>query len=227
VDFALVLSFTRAFSENTAEAFVKELVAGRVGAKAILLGHDSHFGKDRTGDYALLQELGRAIGIEVRASEHLLHRGRPMSSSLVREAVAAGRLDEAADLLGRPFSAHGIVVTGDGRGRAIGVPTANVELDHKVRPPRGVYAVRVVAGGRTWRGVANLGTRPTFHPGGGQESVEVHLLDYPGDPLYGRGLEIQFVARLRDEMRFPGVVELKTQIEADIAAARSLLGDAR
>ncbi|MBI2930906.1 MAG: bifunctional riboflavin kinase/FAD synthetase [Planctomycetes bacterium] len=222
VDVTLVLSFTKAFAQNTAEGFVAEIIVGRVRAKAILLGHDSHFGKDRAGDYDFLKGIGERLGVEVRACEPLLHRGRPMSSSLVREAVAAGRLDEASELLGRPFSLHGVVVAGDGRGRSIGVPTANLELRHKVRPPGGVYAVWVLTGGGTWPGVANIGTRPTFIAGG-SENVEVHLLDYSGEALYGRELEVRFVARLRDERKFAGVEDLRRQIREDIAAARALL----
>jgi len=226
VDATLVLSFTRAFSENTAEAFVAELVVGRIGAKAILLGHDSHFGRNRAGDFDLLAALGRRLGVEVRACEPLLHSGRPLSSSLVREAVAAGRLDEAAAMLGRPFSLHGVVVAGDGRGRTIGVPTANLELRHKVRPPRGVYAVRVETGAGQWPGVANIGVRPTVKQDGA-EGVEVHLIGYPGDALYGREIEVQFVARLRDERKFADVGALTKQIQADVeAAARVLSGGA-
>ncbi len=223
VDATLVLSFTRAFSENTADSFVGEIVAKRVGARAILLGHDSHFGKDRAGDFAMLRDLGSRLGIAIRACEPLRHGERPISSSLVRDAVSAGRLDEAADLLGRPFSLHGIVVAGDGRGRTIGVPTANMELRHKVRPPRGVYAVRVRAGADFWPGVANVGVRPTFHPDASVEGVEVHLIGYPGAPLYGRDLEVQFVSRLRDEKKFSGVDELKRQIQADITKAGEVM----
>jgi riboflavin kinase/FMN adenylyltransferase len=222
VDATLVLSFSKAFAENSAETFVAEIIARRVGARAILLGHDSHFGKDRAGDFDMLRALGARIGVEVRACEPLAWRGRPMSSSLVREAVAAGRLDDAAELLGRPFSLHGVVVAGDGRGRAIGVPTANVELRHKVRPPRGVYAVRVPLAGREWPGVANIGVRPTVVENG-RETVEVHLLGWTGEPLYGRDLEVRFIARLRDERKFDGVDALKAQIASDIEAARGIL----
>jgi riboflavin kinase / FMN adenylyltransferase len=223
VDATLVLSFTRAFAENTAEAFVRDLLVGRVGARAILLGHDSHFGKDRAGDFDLLRALGGRLGIEVRASAPLMHEGRPISSSLVRAAVAAGRLDEAEAMLGRPFSLHGVVVAGEGRGRTLGVPTANVELRHKVRPPLGVYAVRVAIDGRVWPGVANLGVRPTFHSDGA-EGVEVHLIGYSGEPLYGRDLEVRFVRKLREERRFAGPEELKRQIASDIAEAGAVLG---
>jgi riboflavin kinase/FMN adenylyltransferase len=223
VDATLVLSFTRAFSENTAEVFVKDLVVGRAGARAILLGHDSHFGKNRAGDIETLKAMASKVGVEVRACDPALHGGRPISSSLIRDAVAAGRLEEAADLLGRPFALHGIVVAGEGRGAQIGIPTANIELSHRVRPPHGVYVVRIALGDRVLPGVANLGTRPTFHEKGA-ESVEVHLLDYTGAPLYGRRLEVRFLARLRDERKFSGPDDLVRQIRSDIEAARKLIG---
>jgi riboflavin kinase/FMN adenylyltransferase len=222
VDAALVLSFTRAFAETPPAAFVDEIVVKRAGAGAILLGHDSHFGKDRTGDFATLRDVAARLGVEVRSCDPELAGGRPISSSLIRAAVAAGRLEEATELLGRPFSLHGVVVAGEGRGRTIGVPTANLELRHKVRPPRGVYAVVVAIDGRRIAGVANLGTRPTFHAGGA-ETVEVHLLDWSGAPLYGRELGVMFVARLRDEKKFPGVEELTRQIRADIERGRDVL----
>ncbi len=218
VDATLVLSFTRAFSENSAEAFVGDIVVGRIGARAVLLGHDSQFGKDRAGDLATLRALAGRLGIEVRACEPARFQGRPISSSLVRDAVFAGRIEEAAALLGRPFSLHGIVVAGEGRGAKIGIPTANLELRHGVRPPRGVYAVTVPLEGREQPGVANLGTRPTFHESGA-EAVEVHLIGWKGGPLYGRNLQIRFHRRLRDEKKFSGPGELVRQIRADIAAA--------
>ncbi len=221
IDILLVLSFTRAFSETPATAFVGDLVIGKIGAGAILLGHDSHFGKDRAGDVTMLRAVAGRLGVEVRACDPEIHGGQPISSSLIREAVARGGLDEARAMLGRPFSLHGVVVAGEGRGRTIGIPTANLALRHKVRPPRGVYAVDVPLE-HVYGGVANLGTRPTFHEQGA-ESLEVHLLDYAGPPLYGRDLEVRFVARLRDEMKFSGPGELVKQIRADIEKGRTLL----
>jgi riboflavin kinase/FMN adenylyltransferase len=222
VDAALVISFTRAFSETSPAAFVDDLVIGRIGVRAILLGHDSHFGKDRRGDLGTLKAIAATRGVEVRACDPDLHEGQPISSSLIREAVAAGRLEEAAAMLGRPFALHGVVVAGEGRGAKLGIPTANLELRHKVRPPRGVYAVAVPLGGRTHAAVANLGTRPTFHEAG-TEAVEVHLLDYAGGALYGRDLEVRFISRLRDERKFAGPDELLRQIRADIEKGREIL----
>jgi riboflavin kinase/FMN adenylyltransferase len=219
VDFCLVLNFTREFARTAAEAFVRDIVAGRLGAAGIVLGHDSRFGRDRAGDIEFLSRLGREVGLEVRNCEPDKFRGRPVSSSLVREAVFGGRLEDARYLLGRPPSVIGTVVRGDRRGASLGFPTANLELHHAVRPPPGVYASEVPLDGRTWRAVVNIGTRPTFESGS-VEVLEAHLLDYPGGDLYGRVLEVRFLRRLRDERKFEEVDALRRQIQADIDSVR-------
>jgi riboflavin kinase/FMN adenylyltransferase len=219
VDFCVVLNFTLEFSKTTADEFIRGIVAGRMGAKGIVLGHDSRFGRDRAGDLDFLSRLGRSVGLEVRQSAPEIFQDRPVSSSLIREAVFAGRLTDAAYLLGRPPSVIGIVVRGERRGSALGFPTANLELHHAVRPPTGVYAAEVPLGGRVHRAVVNVGTRPTFRQDGA-ETIEVHLLDYGGGDLYGRILEVRFLSRIRDEKKFDGPEALKRQISADIQVAR-------
>ena len=218
---AIVLPFTLEFSKTTAEEFVRDLVRGRLGARAVLLGHDSHFGRDRAGDVKTLERVADGLGMEVRTCAPELHRGRPMSSSLVREAVRAGNLEEAEAILGRPFALYGTVVKGEGRGASIGIPTANLALDHDLRPPPGVYAVEVPLDGRLHVGGANLGRRPTFHPEGAPESVEIHLLDYSGPPLLGRRLEARLRARVRDERKFSGPEELVRQVRSDLEWIRA------
>lgn len=221
VPYVLLLPFTREFSETAAERFVRDVVVGRIGARAILLGHDSHFGKDRRGDFELLSSLGGDLGIAVEACEPELREGRPISSSGIRQSIAEGRLAEAADMLGRPVTLWGTVVRGDRRGSTLGFPTANLDTGRQVRPPRGVYAVEAVLDGRLFAGVANLGRRPTFHAEGAPELLEVHLLDYDGGDLYGRALEVRFRYRVRDEKKFSGPAEIRRQIEADVAAVRA------
>jgi riboflavin kinase/FMN adenylyltransferase len=221
VDFLVVLNFTPEFSRLSADEFIRDLVARRLRARGIVLGHDSRFGRDRAGDPAMLAAIGRETGLQVRQAEPEIHEGRPVSSTLVREAVFAGRLDVAAYLLGRAPSLIGTVVRGDRRGSAIGVPTANLELHHSVRPPNGVYAADVALEGRVRRAVVNLGRRPTFKEGG-PETIEVHLLDFPARDLYGRVLEVRFLARIRDEMKFDGIDALKARIAKDIEAARQV-----
>jgi len=221
IDVGVVLPFTLEFSKTTAEEFVRGIVAGRMKARGIVLGHDSRFGRDRAGDLEFLSRLGRDVGLEVRHSEPEIFQGRPVSSSLIREAVFAGRLEDATYLLGRPPSVIGTVVRGQRRGTALGIPTANLELHHAVKPPPGVYAGEVPLEGRVYRAVVNIGTRPTFHEEG-VETIEAHLLDYPGGDLYGRVAEVRFLARIRDEKKFDGPDALKRQISADIDVARRL-----
>jgi riboflavin kinase/FMN adenylyltransferase len=219
IDFVLVLNFTREFSRTPAEEFVRDIVAGRMKARGVVLGHDSRFGRDRAGDLSTLERVSREVGLEARRCDPETRDGRPISSSLVREAIFGGNLDEAAFLLGRPPSVHGTVVRGDRRGTALGFPTANLELHHAVRPPPGVYAAEVPVDGRLYRAVVNIGTRPTFK-GEGAETLEAHLLDYPGGDLYGRALEVRFLRRIRDERKFESVDALKAQIRADIQESR-------
>jgi riboflavin kinase/FMN adenylyltransferase len=221
VDFCVVLNFTLEFSKTSAEEFIRGIVAGRMAAKGIVLGHDSRFGRDRAGDLELLTRIGRDVGLEVRHSDPEIFQGRPVSSSLIREAVFAGRLEEATFLLGRPPSVIGTVVRGERRGTKLGIPTANLELHHTVRPPPGVYAAEVPLEGRVYRAVVNIGTRPTFRENGA-ETIEAHLLDYAGGDLYGRVAEVRFLARIRDEQKFDGPDALKRQISADIDVARRL-----
>jgi len=221
VDYCVVINFTLDFSKTSADDFIRGVVAGKMGAKGIVLGHDSRFGHDRAGDLDFLTVLGRKVGLEVRHSEPELYEGRPVSSSLIREAVLAGKLREATFLLGRPPAVFGTVVKGDRRGSQLGFPTANLELHHAVRPPGGVYAAEVPLDGKLYRAVVNIGTRPTFREGGA-EVIEAHLLDYPGGDLYGRSLELRFLGRVRDERKFDGPEALKSQIAADIAVARAV-----
>jgi riboflavin kinase / FMN adenylyltransferase len=221
VDAVIILPFTVEFSHTPAEGFIRDIVHGRLEAKAVLLGHDSHFGRNREGDIQVLERVAGGLGLQVRSCEPELHRGRPMSSTLVREAVRAGDLAEAEAILGRPFALFGKVVKGEGRGAALGIPTANLELEHDLRPPSGVYAVEVPLDGRLYPGGANLGRRPTFHPEGARETVEVHLLDYSGPTLLDRRLEVRLRGRVRDERKFSGPDELVRQIRSDLEWIRS------
>lgn len=221
VDFCVVLNFTLEFSKTSAEEFIRGIVAGRMGAKGIVLGHDSRFGHDRTGDLDFLTRLGRDVGLDVRHSEPEMFKDRPVSSSLVREAIFAGNLADATYLLGRPPSVIGTAVRGQRRGSTLGFPTMNLELHHAVKPPPGVYAAEVPLEGKTYRAVVNIGTRPTFQQNGA-ETIEAHLLDFKGGDLYGRVAEVRFLSRIRDEKKFDGPEALKRQIHSDIEVARRL-----
>ncbi|HUG75402.1 MAG TPA: bifunctional riboflavin kinase/FAD synthetase [Acidimicrobiia bacterium] len=203
------------------EAFATELLVDGLGAVSVTVGSDFRFGNDRTGDAGTLEQLGESLGFAVSVVS-LVGGDEPVSSSQIRRLVADGEVTAAADALGRPHEVVGRVVPGDGRGRGIGVPTANIDLPPMLAVPgRGVYAVTASTDGLEWLpGVANIGVRPTF--GGDAERLEVHLLDTDLD-LYGRELRVRFIARIREERTFDGVELLVAQIRDDVEAARSLL----
>jgi riboflavin kinase/FMN adenylyltransferase len=175
----------------------------------------------------VLARLGAILGFDVVALPPVEHEGAPISSTRIRRQLEQGRVEEARVLLGRPFFVDGLVVRGVGRGRRLGIPTANLEVANETLPARGVYAgwCRLLdpTPGAAWPAVVNVGRRPTF--GGRDTTVEAHLLDQEGD-LYGRHLRVEFAARLRDEQAFPGPEALIGQIRRDIARARPLLDEA-
>ncbi len=198
--------------------FIHQVLLGSLGAKLIVIGTNFRFGLDRAGDVVLLQKEGARHGFEVDPVELLQGDGAAVSSSSIRALLDEGDVEGAEKALGRPYELRGLVEPGDGRGRTIGFPTANLTFaDELAVPARGVYAVRVIRGGEAIPGVANVGVRPTF--GGGALVVEVHLLGFDED-LYGQELAVRFHRRLRDEQRFTGIDELVTQIDRDIEAAR-------
>ncbi len=222
VDLAAVLPFDEETRLLTPAAFAATVLAGALRARLVVVGEDFRFGHNRVGNVASLAELGDAHGFAAEILP-LVGGQAPISSTRVRAMVAAGDVEEAAAALGRPHEVRGMVVPGDGRGRTLGFPTANVALPPGLAVPRsGVYAVRAGKMGEPLLpGVANIGSRPTFEGAG--EAVEVHLLEWTGD-LYGATLRVAFVSRLRDERRFAGAGELAEQITADVAAARRRLG---
>ncbi len=219
-----VLPFTREVAALDAAAFARDVLAGCLRTAAVVVGANFRFGRGRSGDPAALAALGADLGFRVRSIDPVLHDGQPISSTRIRAALAAGDVGEAERMLGRRFFVDGDVVAGDGRGRTIGFPTANVAPVNETLPAPGVYACRLSVAGEPARpAVANLGERPTF--GGGARRLEVHVLDFAGD-LYGAAVRVTFAARLRDERRFSGPDELVRQIADDVARARQALGDA-
>ena len=230
----VVVPFSRDLSLLEPEAYVRDVLAGRVGMREIVVGYDHRFGRRARGDRALLERLGPDLGFTVDViPEQSLPRTGPgdvgdgtVSSTEVRRLLAdEGDAARAAVLLGRPYRIAGTVVRGDGRGRTIGYPTANVRPDsaRKLVPRVGVYAVRAaLPDGAVAGGMMNVGRRPTFETDGAV-SVEVHLFSVEAD-LYGRALAVDVVARLRDERRFEGVGALVAQLARDREAARAALG---
>jgi riboflavin kinase/FMN adenylyltransferase len=251
VDRMVVLDFTPALSRQSPEGFAREALLGALQAELVIVGSNFRFGRDRQGDVGALDALGDRLGFAVEVVPPVLEHGAPVSSNRIRTALARGEVEDARVLLGRPFFIDGEVVRGAGRGRQLGIPTANLRPYNETIPAPGVYAGRcrplegvielggaVVApprpprarrsefGSRSvaapWPAVVNVGRRPTF--GETTLTVEAHLLDRQAD-LYGRRLRLEFAARLRDERAFTGPAALVEQIQSDIAEARRLLAE--
>jgi riboflavin kinase/FMN adenylyltransferase len=221
VDVLAVLPFTAELAAESPEGFVGRVLMGALQARAVVVGEGFRFGRGRAGDVLELQRLGEHLGFEVLAVPAVLHEGRPVSSTRIRESLALGDVATAAALLGRPYFVEGAVVRGDGRGRQLGIPTANLEVANEILPRPGVYAARVrIPSGELWPSVVNVGRRPTF--GGDALTVEAHLLGFEAD-LYGQSLRLLFEARLRDERAFPGREALVAQIREDRRQAAVLL----
>ena len=220
-DAMLVFEFNEALRSTSAEDFVTELLAKRVGAAGVVTGDDFTFGKMRGGNAELLRTLGAAHGVIAETVAPVLLDDERISSGRIREALEAGDTATATHLLSRDFAVEGVVQRGDARGRELGYPTANLTLGDYQRPKYGIYAVRVTLdNGCEHPGVASLGVRPTFDPP--QELLEAHLLDFDGD-LYGRKIEVALHAFIRAERKFESVTDLVAEMKQDEAAARKFL----
>lgn len=195
---------------------------GRLGVDELVIGYDHGFGRDRSGDADTLRAIGDELGFVVDVVGPVETDGEPVSSSRIRRAVTEGRMPEARACLGRPYSIRGIVVRGDGRGRHLGFPTANLKVGNadKLVPPSGIYAVRGVLRTGTYQGALHLGPRPTFK--GSPPTVELHLMDFDAD-LYGEEVRVDFVQLLREVRPFDSAAALVAQMRADVEAARGVL----
>jgi riboflavin kinase/FMN adenylyltransferase len=227
VDLLVRERFTLEFAALTPEAFLREILYTRIGPRELFVGRDFHFGKGRGGSDETLARLAPTLGIRVVIVPEVRVGGRDVSSTRIRKSLALGDVADAGFCLGRPYAVWGRVVSGERRGRELGFPTANLDLENELSPARGVYAThaRLFDASRRPAGprcpsVANIGTRPTFQEG--RLLTEVHLIDFEGD-LYGQLLEVTFIGWLRSEQRFPGIDALRQQIQADVARARELL----
>jgi riboflavin kinase/FMN adenylyltransferase len=220
LDGTLVIEFTTATAALEPEVFVTDVLAGRLRAREVVVGFNHTFGRGARGNVELLGKLGERLGFRTDVVPPFSVDGTPVSSSAIRAALAAGEVERATALLGRPYTVAGEVVTGAMRGRTLGFPTANVRPDHPILLKVGVYACRVQADGVEHGAVVNVGVRPTF--GENALAIEAHLFDFAGD-LYGRHLRVAFVSRVRDERRFESVDALRAQIAADLNEARRRL----
>lgn len=210
------------FRQQTPEDFAAYILRDKCGADTVIVGSDFRFGKDRSGDAAVLERLGKQYGFDVVVYEKLILDGEVVSSTRIRNLIREGRMTEANRLLGTPYFITGVVEKGNQLGRKMETPTANIYPDdHKVLPPFGVYAVLADVEGQLFSGVSNLGVKPTI-PGENPVGLEVWLFDYEGN-LYGKELTVYLIDFMRPERKFHSVMELQTQIQKDTVQAHKIL----
>lgn len=225
VDVVITQTFDRALADTTAFDFMTRLKT-QLGLERLILGYDSTLGKDREGNAARLTEIGLELGYAVETVSALGDESGVISSTEIRKLVTVGKVEEAARLMGHPYRLQGLVTHGDQRGRGIGFPTANLEYAReKVMPAGGIYACWAYLGGEKHMAAVNLGTNPTFTPDKQTLNVEAYLLDFDHD-IYGEMMRLEFVARLRDEMKYDSVEALIRQIRLDVEQTRRILGTA-
>jgi len=217
----LLIHFDKAFSQKTGETFIRELVADWSGIQSICVGANFTFGHKRGGNVELLKKLGAELKFSVHGMAAVSLDGRTVSSTRIREAIRAGNLDTASQMLGRDYSIAGRILEGDKLGRRLGFPTANLDPAGLAVPPSGVYAVHAIVRGQRYRAVLNIGTRPTLGDANPPLRIEAHLLNFTGE-LYGEEMELVFGEKLRDEQKFPSLDDLKAQIARDIERAKTL-----
>ncbi len=221
LDYAVFISFTKALSRYEPRRFVEEILVERLGVEELVIGYDHGFGRDREGDPETLRAIGVESGFTVDVVPPVSVGGAPVSSSRIRETLLQGQVADVIEPLGRPYSIRGIVVRGEGRGKGLGVPTANLRVMErdKLVPPEGIYAVRGVLRDGSYAGALHMGPRPTFK--GSPPSVELHLLEFDRD-IYGEEVRVDFIERLRDIEPFVGVDALLEQIRKDVDQAREI-----
>lgn len=221
VDVLCVEHFSPAFASLSAEAFVAEILVGRLAVSHVVIGRDFIFGHNRSGDAEILRQLAKRYNLEFTQVRPILAEERSCSSSAIRQAIAKGDMQRAAVMLGRPYSIEGRVVHGEKRGRMIDIPTANLTLRPELlHPAYGVYAARALLEGQWHDAVVNIGVRPTFDPA--QPILEAHLLEHNAD-IYGKRIRVALLEYLRPEQRFSGVEALKQQVSIDITKAKKVL----
>ena len=226
LDFAVFLPFTRLLARYTPRRFVEEILVARMKVKELVIGYDHGFGRGRSGDAETLEAMGTELGFGVQVVPPIIAGGGPVSSSRIRRALLAGDVRAAHTGLGRPYSLRGVVVHGDGRGRRLGFPTANLEIrdSRKLIPEEGIYAVRARLPSGTRDGALHIGPRPAFP--GSRATIEVHLLDYSAD-LYGAELQLDLIERLREVQPFDDVADLISRMNEDVRRARRVLAEYR
>ncbi|MEM7049698.1 MAG: bifunctional riboflavin kinase/FAD synthetase [Acidobacteriota bacterium] len=227
IEFVLMVSFTREFSQTPARRFVEEFLHGRLGLEEIYVGAGFVFGHERDGNLELLQSLGAELGFSAHGVEKVAQGGERISSTRLRAAIAEGRVADAREMLGRAYEVTGQVVRGDRMGQRLGWPTANLAPESEILPADGVYATRIHLPSypATFDSVTNIGTRPTVYENY-QRVLESHILGFDND-VYGESVEVQFFQRLREERIFPTIMDLSAQIGRDVETTREFFAALR
>ncbi|GMR12386.1 MAG: bifunctional riboflavin kinase/FAD synthetase [Gemmatimonadota bacterium] len=226
LDYAVFLTFSPVLAAYSPRRFVEEILTDRLGMDELVIGYDHHFGKGRAGDADTMRALGDGLGFAVDVVGPVMAGDTPISSTRIRRALLTGDVTEASEGLGRPYSLRGLVIRGDGRGRTLGFPTANLHVvgggpGEKLIPPPGIYAVWGMLRSGAYAGALHVGPRPTFR--GSAPTIELHLMDFEGD-IYGEEVRVDFVKRLRDVEPFDSVKALVAQIREDVDVAKKVLG---
>lgn len=221
IDLCIVINFNERFSRLSAENFIKIILYKKICPAYVYIGKNFNFGRKAKGNFKILQGLSRVYNFRVKVFGVEKVNRRTISSTYIRALIKKGRLNAARVLLGRRVSVLGTVIKGEARGAKLGYPTANIDPHHEVIPPSGVYAVRIIFGGRQLSGICNIGTKPTFKDTG-ERHVEVYIFNFNKN-IYGRYLELQFIKEIRKEVKFGTSVALSAQIKRDISCARRLL----
>lgn len=222
----VVVRFTKRLSRLTAQQFIKRYLVDHIHPAEVFVGRDFRFGRDRGGSVECLREAGRKYGFKIRVVSPVAAGGKKIGSSRIRRLITEGKLHLAGRFLGRRVSVTGRVVRGNGRGKTLGFPTANIHPCNEVIPPVGVYAVRVAAGKRHFGGMANVGRRPSFKGKGNHVNVEVHIFDFK-KTLYGKEIAVEFIKKIRDEKMFGSRKKLIAQLKRDEIRSKSILRPAR
>ena len=220
IDALILIPFTLEYARTTAEEFIRCVLWEKLRIRKIIIGHDYTFGRKKEGNAAFLTATGSRLGFEVEVLNAFKIGDTTISSTRIRKAILAGEVRYAASLLGRPYNISGEVISGHHRGSNLGFPTANIRPDKELIPPSGVYAVHVILEGNRLHGALSIGFNPTFADQ--KLSIEVYIFDF-NENIYGKILDVLFVERLRDEIRFAGPGELIAQIARDIARVREIL----
>lgn len=222
VDHLIIIPFTREFASLSSEEFIKNIIVDRIGTKKLVIGYDHKFGKNRSGSFEELKKDGPIFGFEVEEIPKQMVDNKAVSSTKIRKALFEGRVEIVHEYIGRPYSIHGIVIEGDKIGRTLDFPTANIEVTfkHKLIPAEGIYAVKVWVEKAYYKGMLNIGFRPTL--GGTHKRVEVNIFDFEKD-IYGKEITVEFFHNIRSEIKFENLGALKSQLHNDKIAAQQIL----